>query len=354
MTERASREALTDAGLGELVAPSTRSPSSEIGRLRERFGCSIGSSKGNLEFALHALDQLDATDALDARFWTGFVPDALASRVMARHGLMGPSRAPVAACATGLIAVIEAANWIIDERCEVAIAGSADASLIPLVVGSYERMKVLAPFDAADAAGAVRPFSADRQGFVVGEGAALFVLEEHEHAARRRARIHAELAGWAMRTSPGASLVALDESPDALVHCIRGALDRAELAPDRVGHVNCHGTATKANDRWETLAIRRAFGAAANRLKLTANKSMIGHLLGAAGSVELAATVLALRDQFVPPTRNLRVPDPECDLDYTPEHGAPAAIDAALKLSFGFGGHVAAVALLADDASATS
>ena len=169
----------------------------------------------------------------------------------------------------------------------------------------------------------------------------MLVLEEAGHAQRRGGRPIAEIAGWAAG-GDAQTMTTLPESPETLVYTIAQALRRAEIDAQTVGHVNCHGTATSTNDPWETRAIHDAFREHAQRLHLTANKSMIGHLLGAAGSVELAMTALALRDQFVPPTMNLQEPDPLCDLDYTPDIGLATGFEAALKLSFGFGGHTAA------------
>ena len=337
LAERAADEAIDDAGLAETVAREVEAD----GEPNRRYGCSVGNSKGDLESVSSALDQLDRCGLVDPRLWRGFMPDAIASRLAARYRLGGPVHNSVAACATGLFSVIQAANWIIDDRCDVALAGSADASLLPMVLASYRRLGVLAPIETDDPARAIRPFAADRQGFAVGEGAGMFIVEEAEHARRRHARIHGELAGWAS-ASDAAGLVTLSDEPDALVHCLRTAMTKAEIDPRDVDHVNCHGTATGPNDPWETEGIKRAFGAHAGALRLTANKSMLGHLLGAAGSVEFAMTLLALRDHFVPPTANLASPDPACDLDYTPIVGVHHRVEAAIKQSFGFGGHVAA------------
>ncbi|QDU63784.1 3-oxoacyl-[acyl-carrier-protein] synthase 2 [Planctomycetes bacterium Pan216] len=334
----AADEAMGDAGLSRRSLPD------------DRFGCSIGNSKGSLEAVGAALDGMRETGYVDPRLWFSFMPDAPAVRLAQRFNLGGPSHCMVAACATGLLSVIQGASWIAEGRCDRVLAGSADASLLPMLLGSYRRLGVLAPVDGGDPNRAVRPFAANRQGFAVGEGAAMFVLESEESCAERQARARVELAGWSACSDPS-EMVQLGDSPGVLTECIRETLDDAGLAPEQVGHINCHGTATAANDPWETAGIRGAFGDHADELRLTATKAAIGHLLGAAGSVELAATALALEHQFVPPTLNLDRPDPECDLDYTPHVGTARPMRAALKASIGFGGHIAAAVLRRCDGS---
>ena len=330
LADCAAEEAMIDAGLFKRTLDDPD----------PRFGCAVGVSKGSLDRATQALSQQDLTGIIDPRLWEGFFPSSVATQLAARYHLGGPSHCPVSACATGLFAVTQGANWIADGRCDQVLCGSVDASLTPLLLASYRRMGVLAPVESEAPAEAVRPFCATRNGFAVGEGAALFVLEEAQQAQRRGARTYAELAGW-MCAADANAITDLSDQPDSLVRCIQETVERSGIALQEVGHVNCHGTATRQNDAWETRGLRAAFGAHADQLRLTANKSMMGHLLGASGSVELALTILALRDQFVPPTVNLRRPDPACDLDYTPSRGVGAPIFAALKQSIGFGGHIA-------------
>lgn len=342
MTRSAAEEAVADAGLThELYTHDD--VCGDPARLR--FGCSVASSKGNLHAHTAALSQMQETGYPPADWWYCSMPDQLSRRLSGRFGLAGPTTCPVAACATGLLSAITAANWIADGYCDLALSGSSDTSLSPLVLGSYRRLGVLAPFDVEsgdDVERVVRPFSRDRNGFAVGEGSAVFVLESAERALQRGATIYGELAGWACATD-AQSMVSFSEKPSVMVHCLKNAMAKAALEPAAIGHLNCHGTATKPNDAWETAGVKEAFGPASPSLAVTANKSMSGHLLGASGSFELANTVLALRDQFVPPTMNLEDPDPECDLDYTALEGRPHSFDAAAKLSFGFGGHIAAV-----------
>lgn len=332
VAEAAVNEAMEHAGLSSFP----RDPEAN-----RRFGCSIGNSKGSLPAALAALDQLDVVGAIDPRLWTMFQPSTLSSYFAAKYGIGGPSRCPVAACATGLASVIAAALWIEDGVCDLALAGSADASLHPMVLGSYLRMGVLAPSDT-DPQSAIKPFDARRAGFAIGEGAGMFVLESEEHALCRGADIIAVVAGWG-QAADSCGITALSERPDSLEYCLKTAIRKAGLKAGDIDHVNTHATATTANDPWETAGIRAAFGADAGMLSVTANKSMIGHLLGAAGSVELAATVLAVRDDIVPPTMNWEERDAKCDLNCTPGRAVKREIRAAVKESIGFGGHVAAV-----------
>lgn len=334
LAETAAQEALVHAGLEEAVQQPVE---------RDRFGCCISNSKGNLASFADAWLAFQRDQPMDADHWMDFFPGTLAAKLAAKFGVTGPTSNPIAACATGAHCVVRGAHWIVDGVCDVVLAGCADASLNALVVGSYQRMGVLAQDLFPSAGQAVRPFSRDRTGFAIGEGAAVLVLEAFEHAKARGQEAIAELAGWRL-ASDAFSITDLSGEADSLAECIRLALKHADASPEHVGHVNCHGTATKTNDVWESAALRKVFGGRQG-LKCTANKSMLGHLLGASGGVELAITALALRDRFVPPTINLDEPDPECDLDFTPHHGVRHAFDVAVKTSLGFGGHLAAVVL---------
>lgn len=342
MTREAAEEAVADAGLKDQLFAHDQASSDPA---RMRFGCSVASSKGNLHAHTAAIGQMRSTGVPPADWWYTSMPDQLSRRLAGRFGLAGPMTCPVAACATGLLSTITAANWIADDYCDVVLAGSSDTSLSPLVLGSYQRMGVLAPLhpDSPQAdERTIRPFAGDRQGFAVGEGSAVLVLESLDRALARGATIYAELSGWHSATD-AQSMVSFSESPHVLVHCLKSTMEKSGLTPKQVRHLNCHGTATKANDIWETTGIKGAFGSHAYDLAISANKSVAGHLLGGSGSFELANMLLALRDQFVPPTMNLEKPDPECDLDYVPLEGRPFEMEAAAKLSFGFGGHIAAL-----------
>jgi 3-oxoacyl-(acyl-carrier-protein) synthase len=223
----------------------------------------------------------------------------------------------------------------------VALAGSSEA-IHPLFAAGFNNMRVLA--DHADPKQACRPFDVNRSGFVMGEGAAMFVLERLTHARGRGAAIYAEALGGRILTD-ARHLTSLEADSDALVELIVGTMRSARVAPHDIGYVNVHGTGTQQNDRVEARGIRAAFGPAADAVCVSANKSMLGHLVNASGSVELAITCLALRDGFAPPTLNLTNPDPECDLDCVPLVGRVRSLEHALKLSIAFGGHLAAVVL---------
>ena len=307
----AAREALTHAGLSDIS---------------DRGGCVIGTSKlGLRSFARAVPDE----------YW----PNAAARAVASQWNLQGPALCPVAACATGLVSLIRGADLIRSAECDVVLAGSSDASLLPIVLGSFQRLGVLAHGFETPAT-ACRPFDADRSGFVIGEGAAVLVLEDREHAVARGANILAEFVAGGLASDPS-GLTQVDPEGTSLAWLIRDVLRRANTAPDQIDAINLHGTATRANDVAETRAVRAAFGSAADRLACSSQKGAIGHLLGAAGSVESAFAVLALRDQVVPPTINLRRPDPQCDLDYVANQSRPKRLRNVLKLSLGFGGHVA-------------
>jgi 3-oxoacyl-(acyl-carrier-protein) synthase len=242
-----------------------------------------------------------------------------------------------------LLAVLKASEYIRDGFCDAVLAGSADASLEPAVLAAFHRMGVLAKV-VEDPAEACRPFDANRNGFLVGEGAAMFVVESLAHARRRGAPIYAEfLAGAAL--AEARDVTHLDPEAEVLGHLITSVLRGARLAPDELGYINLHGTATRQNDVYETRALKQALGRAAWHTPLSGTKSMIGHTLGAAGGIELAVCLLALRDGIIPPTINLHDPDPQCDLDYTPAVARRRQVDTAMKISLGFGGHLVGAAL---------
>ena len=325
---RAAAEAVADArlDLGD-VAP-------------RRIGCVIGTSKGGLRSFARACQQRREDETVSAGDWVSFLPNTPASVVAAALRVGGPVLCPIAACATGLVSLQRGVDLVRDGTCDVAVAGSTDASLTPAVLASFHRLGVLAK-GFADPATACRPFDRDRSGFVVGEGAAVLVVERLEAARARGARPYAEWLGGGL-VSDAAGLTGLDPDAAALTHLVRMTMDRSGVAPGELDYANLHGTATRSNDFCETRALRRVLGVDADGLSCSGLKGGIGHLLGAAGSVETAATLLALRDGVVPPTVNLVMPDPECDLDYTPGSPRRRPLRTALKLSLGFGGHLAA------------
>ncbi|QDU39432.1 3-oxoacyl-[acyl-carrier-protein] synthase 2 [Maioricimonas rarisocia] len=329
---------------GEAVADAAWNPAGDT-LAAERTGCVIGTSKGDFFAASRQFQDLtpSGTPDLAAADWLACWPHAAATAVAQQFDARGPLLCPVAACATGLVSLIRGADLIRNGACDVVIAGSSDAALHPALQACYRRMGVLARGDQP-VESRCRPFDRDRSGFIAGEGAAILVLERRSHAEARGARIDAEWLGACMAADP-AGITQLDPGADGLTYCIRSVLRQAGTTAESVDYVGLHGTATVPNDRSETRAIRQALGPVADSVRCSSLKGSIGHLLGAAGSVETAATVLAMRDSVAPPTVNLDTADPECDLDYTPGNAATGEIRTALKLSLGFGGHVAAVLL---------
>jgi 3-oxoacyl-(acyl-carrier-protein) synthase len=278
---------------------------------------------------------------------TGADPAAAGRCLAARFGLAGPILTPVTACASGGHALAWAAGLVRRGTVDVALVGAAEASLHPLVLGGYRRMGVLAEA-GDDPATAVRPFSATRRGFAVGEGAGVLVLESRGSAARRDVRPLAHLAGWATGCH-AAGLTDTETEGRALARLIRDALARAGAPADAVDYVHAHGTATRANDVAEARAVRAAFGRAADRVSVSSTKGAHGHLLGAAAAVETVLTVLAIGRSCVPPTVNLTDPDPAVDLDCTPVEPRPRRIRRAVKVAAGFGGQMVALVLEAPD-----
>jgi len=270
-------------------------------------------------------------------------PHTAAQAVSRELGIAGPSLCPVAACATGLVSLQRGYELIRDGLCDVVFAGSSDASFLPIVNASFRRMGVLAK-RVGNPATACRPFDRDRSGFVIGEGAAVMVLERLDHATARRARSYGEWLGGAT-ASDAATLTGLDDDGQTLARLISDVLRRSDVSPADVDYINFHGTGTRQNDPYETQAVKRGLGRHAERIPGSSLKGSLGHLLGAAGSVETAFTLLALRDGVIPPTLNLHTPDAACDLDYTPRAARRQPLQTALKLSLGFGGHLAAALL---------
>jgi 3-oxoacyl-[acyl-carrier-protein] synthase II len=312
----------------------------------DRAATLIGLSKGGVRSLARGRSLIrrgDLDDERIARAWSRSWPSSGASLVSARFGLRGPCLAPVAACATGLVAALQGVELIRRGACDLALVGGSDASLEPILLAAFRRMKALARVEA-DPRLAVRPWDEARSGFLVGEGGAVLVLERLDHARGRGATPYAELAGGAIG-SDAYHETALDPDPTGLARVIARALRDAGVEARQLDAANVHGTATPGNDPLECRALRLALGPEADRLACSANKAQIGHLLGAAGSAELAIAALSVRDGHAPPTLNLDRPDLACDLDGTPHVGRSRPIRALLKLSIGFGGHLAAAVL---------
>ena len=276
-----------------------------------------------------------------------FIPSSIvnlaAGQVSIRYGARGPNSAPCTACSAGSHAVGDSFKIIQRSDADVMIAGGSEAAITPMGVGGFAALKALSTRNE-EPTRASRPFDRERDGFVVGEGAGVLILEELEHALRRGASIHAEIVGYGM-SGDAYHITAPCTDGDGAVRVMRRTLADAAVAPGEVNYINAHGTSTPPNDRIETMAIRSVFGEHASKLAISSTKSMIGHLLGAAGAVEAGVTALTIRDQIIHPTINQEVPDPECDLDYVPNVARRAAIRYALSNSFGFGGTNASILL---------
>jgi len=329
MAKRVSAEAIHDAGLGF----STLS--------QDTTGVVFGTSKGGLHTASR-LVSAKASDIDPPGLWLDVWPNCAAVNVAKTIQCSGPVLAPVAACATGLAACLRGYELIRDGRCSIVLAGSSDASLQPAILGSFQRLGVLAK-TKDDPATVCRPFDRDRTGFVVGEGAGCLILESYEHAIARGAQWYAEWIGGRMLSDPS-SLTQLDPGGTSLRRLLRDVASFTSRPPD---YINLHGTATRPNDRVESSAVAAVLGTSARETACSSLKGGLGHLLGAAGSVELAATLLAIRDQIVPPTVNLCSVDPELpsEISFTPREPRPRRIDLAWKLSLGFGGHLSAACI---------
>jgi 3-oxoacyl-[acyl-carrier-protein] synthase II len=256
-------------------------------------------------------------------------------QIAIRVGAKGPNSCAVTACATGNHCIGDAYRIIQRGEADVMIAGGTEAAITPLGVAGFAASRALSTRNDQPAQ-ACRPFERDRDGFVLGEGAGIVVLESLDHARRRGASIYAELVGYGA-TADAYHITAPSEDGEGAARCMRLALEEAHIAPSEVGYINAHATSTSA-DAVETMAVKRAFGDAARRIPISSTKSMTGHLLGAAGGIEAVFTVLAMTKGVLPPTINLEQPDPACDLDYIPNVARQSRVDVALSNSFGFGG----------------
>ncbi len=276
-----------------------------------------------------------------------FIPAAIvnlaAGQVSIRFKAKGPNSATCTACSTGAHAVGDSFKLIERGAADAMICGGAEGAITPMGVGGFAAMRALSTRNA-DPARASRPFDADRDGFIIGEGAGILILEELEHARARGAKIYAEMAGYGM-SSDAFHITQPPEDGDGAVRAMQSAIEDAGIQPHEINYINAHGTSTYFNDKLETLAIKRVFGDSAYSIPVSSTKSMMGHLLGAAGGVEAGLIALALKDQIAPPTANYEKPDPECDLDYVPNKARKLDIRYALSNSFGFGGTNAALVL---------
>ena len=322
----AAKQAIADAGL-EVTDEN-----------RERIGIAIGSGIGGLAGIEKGHDGYLAGGP--RRISPFFVPsniiNMIAGNLSIEFDIRGPNYGIVTACSTGTHNIGDAARMIERGDVDVMIAGGAEMATSPMGLGGFAAARALSTRND-DPEGASRPWDKGRDGFVLGDGAGVVVLESYEHATARGARIHAEFAGFGM-SSDAHHITLPPDDGDGAHRCMNLALRDAELDAGSVDHVNAHGTSTPAGDVIETRAVKRTFGSHAHALTVSSTKSMIGHLLGAAGGVEAVFAILAIRDQVAPPTINLHEPDDECDLDYVPHTARETKIDVAMSNSFGFGG----------------
>jgi 3-oxoacyl-[acyl-carrier-protein] synthase II len=332
-------QAWRDAGLPDpLAVPEGTAPT--FGPDSYRTGIWLGNGIGGMEIFedSHAKLLQSGPRRMPPLTVPLMIMNEAAGNIALRLKVRGPAVTIATACASGTDAIGQAWEAIRTGRVDRAIAGGTEACIAPFAIGGFCMLKTLSTKRNDDPEKASRPFDADRDGFVIGEGAGILVLEELESAKARGARIYALLAGYGA-SCDAYHLTAPDPEGSAGVEAIRTALREAGLAPEDIDYYNAHGTSTEINDPMETGMIKKAFGEHAKKLKVSSTKSMTGHLVAAAGAVEAIACVLAIRDSFYPPTINLDNPDPLCDLDYVPNAGQKGKIRAAASGSLGFGGH---------------
>ena len=304
----------------------------------DRVGVIIGTGTGGMGTfeAQHARLLKGGPRRVSPFFVPMLISDIAAGQVSIRYGLKGPNYCVISACATASTAIGDAFRMLKYGDAEAIVAGGTEASILPMAIAGFANMRALSR--NPDPETACRPFDSERDGFVMGEGAGMLILEELEHALRREAPILAELVGYGA-TADAFHITAPAEGGEGAVRAMRIAIKDGNAQPEEVGYINAHGTSTQANDKNETQAIKTVFGAHAQDLIVSSTKSMTGHLLGAAGAIEAIACIFALRRQEIPPTINFQTPDPECDLNYSPNTATKHTFDYALSNTFGFGGH---------------
>ncbi|MEU6774704.1 beta-ketoacyl-[acyl-carrier-protein] synthase family protein [Streptomyces sp. NPDC046759] len=334
-----AREAVHDSGL-DFGTP-------DPARIGVTVGSAVGATMG-LEEEYVVLSDSGRTWLVDNSYgvphlYGHFVPSSIAAEVAWAVGAEGPAAVVSAGCTSGLDSVGYARDLIAEGSVDIMVAGATDAPISPIAVACFDAIKATTSRND-DAEHASRPFDKSRNGFVLGEGAAVFVLEEYEHARRRGAHVYAEIAGFASRCN-AFHMTGLRPDGREMAEAISTALDEAQLNPEDVSYINAHGSGTKQNDRHETAAFKRSLGQHAYDVPVSSIKSMIGHSLGAIGSIEIAACALAIEHGVVPPTANLHTPDPECDLDYVPLIAREQDVDTVLTVGSGFGGFQSAMVL---------
>jgi 3-oxoacyl-[acyl-carrier-protein] synthase II len=327
----ASDEAVKDSGL----------PLKDLDA--DRLGCVYGSGIGGMMTydAQFTNYKEGGPRRISPFFIPMLIPDIASSQISMRHGLKGPTYATVSACATANHAIGDSYRIIQYGDADVMVCGGSEAPITPMGLGGFDSMKALSSRNDAPEK-ASRPFDAQRDGFVMGEGGATLVLEELEHALKRGAKIYAEVVGIGY-TADAYHLTAPAEGGEGAVRSMRRALKDASIQPEAVEYINVHGTSTPLGDIAENTAIKTTFGEHAKKLNISSTKSMTGHLLGAAGAIEAIAAIMACKEDTIPPTINQETPDPACDLNYTPNVAAKRTVNYALSNTFGFGGKNATV-----------
>lgn len=304
----------------------------------ERIGVSIGSGIGGLQLIedTDTVYKESGPRKISPFFIPGTIINMISGNLSIMYGFKGPNIAIVTACTTATHAIGDAARLIEYGDADVMVAGGAEAAITQLGVGGFAAARALSTRND-DPATASRPWDTDRDGFVIGEGAGVLVLEEYEHAKRRGAKIYCELSGFGM-SADAYHMTSPSENGEGAARCMRNALKNAGINADEVDYINAHGTSTPAGDQAETQAAKGCFGDRAYKIAMSSTKSMTGHLLGAAGGIEAVFSTLAIRDQVAPPTINIFNQDPSCDLDYVPNIARKMHINVAISNSFGFGG----------------
>jgi minimal PKS ketosynthase (KS/KS alpha) len=344
----AADEAVADSGLRFGVngsADQADAPPSE------RVGVTLGSAVGattRLEDEYVVASDRGKHWVVDPRYVSRFlhhalIPSGLATEMAVRFTAQGPAVVVSTGCTSGIDAVGYGSQLIEDGDADVVISGAADAPISPISMACFDTIRATSARND-DPSRASRPFDGTRDGFVMGEGAAVLVLEELEHARRRGARIYCEITGYANHCN-AYHMTGLRPDGVEMARAIQSALDQGRTDPSRIDYVNAHGSGTKQNDRHETAAVKRILGDHAYRTPMSSIKSMVGHSLGAIGSIEIAASALAVQRDVVPPTANYEVPDPECDLDYVPKLARAVEVDVAISVGSGFGGFQSAIVL---------
>lgn len=308
------------------------------------IGVLVGSGIGGLQVIeeQHKVLMEKGPDRVSPFLIPMLIVNMAPGQISIRFGLKGPNNCVATACATASNAIGDAFKIIQRGEAKVMIAGGTESCITPLGFGGFDAMKALSTLNE-DPATASRPFDRTRTGFVMGEGCGVIILEDYEHAKNRGAKIYAEMVGYGM-TSDASHITAPDPSGEGAARCMVNALKDAGIKPEKVDYLNAHGTSTPLNDKVETLAIKNALGEdVARKVKISSVKSMIGHLLGAAGGIEAIVCCLAIQNGIIPPTINYKTPDPECDLNYVPNEAIRQPVKVALSNSLGFGGHNACI-----------